>query len=141
MRYHFKVHKEGAGFWAECLELPGCLTEGDSREELFENMQDALNTYIEEPKDSKYLANMPDDSITKSRSIVEVPVDPSIALAFSIRRQRIEQGFTQKETAKKLGMKDIYSYQRLEKKCNPTFDVISKLANLFPALSLDAILH
>jgi predicted RNase H-like HicB family nuclease/DNA-binding XRE family transcriptional regulator len=141
MRYHFKVHKEGKGFWAECLELPGCLTEGDSKEELFENMQDALNTYLEEPKDSKFLADLPDESIKETRSIIEVPVDPSIALAFSIRRQRIEKGLTQKEAAQKLGMKGLYSYQRLEKRCNPTLDVIFKLANLFPALSLDAVLH
>ena len=141
MRYHFKVHKEGSGFWAKCIELPGCLTEGDSKEELFDNMQDALNTYLEEPKDSKYLASLPDESIKLTRSVIEVPVDPSIALAFSIRRQRIENGLTQKEAAEKLGMKGLYSYQRLEKKGNPTFDVIFKLANLFPSLSLDEILH
>lgn len=141
MKYHFKVHKEGSGFWAECLELPGCITEGDSNEELFENMQDALNTYLEEPKDSKYLAPLPNESIKFSKSVIEVPVEPSIALAFSIRRQRIENGLTQKQAAKKLGMKDLYSYQRLEKKGNPTLNVIFKLVNLFPSLSLDEILH
>ena len=59
MKYHFKIHKEKDGFWAECLELPGCFTEGDTKEELFANMQDALNTYIEEPEDSKHLAPLP----------------------------------------------------------------------------------
>ncbi len=28
MKYHFKIHKEGKGFWAECLELEGCITQG-----------------------------------------------------------------------------------------------------------------
>lgn len=49
MRYHFKVHKEGKGFWAECLELKGCITQGNSKKELLENMQESLNLYLEEP--------------------------------------------------------------------------------------------
>lgn len=141
MRYHFKIHKEKKGFWAECIELPGCMTEGNSKEELFENMQEALNTYLEEPEDSQYLAVLPKKSIKLSRNVVEVPVDPSVALAFSIRQQRITQGLTQKEVADKLGMKRIYSYQRLERRCNPTLDLIKKLVSLFPALSLDLILQ
>ena len=79
MRYHFKIHKEGNGFWAECIEIPGCVTEGDTKEELFENMRDALNIYLEEPENSQYLAPLPKMSIELSRSVVEVSVDPSIA--------------------------------------------------------------
>ena len=30
MKYHFKVHKGGKGYWAECIELVGCITEADS---------------------------------------------------------------------------------------------------------------
>ena len=141
MRYHFKIHKEGDGFWAECIEIPGCVTEGNSKEELFENMKDAISTYLEEPQYSQYLAPLPKTSIKLSRSIVEVPVDPSVAFAFSIRRQRIKNGLTQKEAAERLGMKRLYSYQRLERRCNPTLDLIFKLVCLFPALSLDKILH
>jgi predicted RNase H-like HicB family nuclease/DNA-binding XRE family transcriptional regulator len=141
MKYHFKIHKEGAGFWAECLELPGCVTEADSKEELFSNMQDALNTYLEEPEDSHYVAPLPKARIQLSRTVVEVPVDPSVALAFSIRRQRIKNGLTQKEVAEQLGMKQVYSYQRLERRCNPTFDLLYKLASLFPSLSFDRVLR
>lgn len=108
MKYHFKIHKEGEGFWAECLEIPECVTQGDSREELFENMEDAINTYLEEPEDSQFLAPLPKRSFKKSRSVVEVTIDPSVALAFSIRRERIHKGLTQKEAAKKLGMKGLY---------------------------------
>ena len=141
MRYHFKIHKEGNGFWAECIEIPGCLTEGDSKEELFENMKESLNIYLEEPEDSQYLAPLPKMSIELSHNVVEVPVDPSIALAFYIRQQRIKNGLTQKEAAAKLGMKQVYSYQRLERRCNPTLELIVKLVWLFPALSLDKILR
>jgi antitoxin HicB len=42
MKYHFKIHKEGKGFWAECIELSGCFTEADSKEELRKNMHEIL---------------------------------------------------------------------------------------------------
>lgn len=141
MKYHFKIHKEGKGFWAECLEIPECVTQGDSKKELFENMKDAINTYLEEPEGSQFLSPLPRKFVKKSRSIVEISVEPSIALAFSIRKERIQKGFTQKEVAQKLGMKGLYSYQRLERKCNPTLEVLFKLVCIFPALSLDQILR
>ena len=138
MKYHFKIHKEGKGFWAECIELLGCLTQADSIEELRENMQEALNLYIEEPKNSKKLAPLPDHSISPSRSIMEVQVEPSIAFAFMIRYYRIQQGLTQQEAANKLGFVNIYSYQRLEnKKCNPTLKILSQIKKVFPDFSID----
>ena len=101
-------------------------------------MQEALNIYIEEPENSKKLASLPDESIRPSRNIIEVQLDPSIAFAFMVRYYRIKQGLTQKETAKKLGFENLYSYQRLEnKKCNPTLKMISQIKKLFPELSID----
>ena len=141
MKYNFKIHKEKNGFWAKCIELPGCVTEGDSKKELNDNMREALNLYLEEREDCQYLAPFPKKSVKLTPSIVEVPVDPSIALAFSIRHQRIKKGLTQREAADQLGMKGIYSYQRLERKCNPTLDIIYRLVLMFPALSLDKILR
>lgn len=141
MRYHFRVHKEGEGLWAECIELSGCVTQAKTKEELCINMCEALNLYLEESDDFDYLVPLPRKSIKVGRNVVEVPVDPSVALAFSIRRQRIRQGLTQREAADQLGMKGIYSYQRLERRCNPTLDLIYKLVLLFPALSLDKILR
>ncbi len=141
MKYHFKIHKEKKGFWSECIELPGCVTEGDSKEELFLNMQDAVNTFLEEPEKSDYIAPLPNTSIKLSPSIVEIPVDPTIALAYSIRRQRLKKGLTQKEVADQLGMKRVFSYQRLEKRCNPTLELIAKILLVFPSLSLDKILR
>lgn len=141
MKYHFKIHKEGKGFWAECIELSGCFTQGDSMKELRQNMQEALNLYIEEPEDSRKLFPLPDDSIAPSRSIVEVQVDPSIAFAFMVRYNRIQQGLTQQEAADKLGFENIYSYQRLEnKKCNPTLKILFQIKKGFPEFSVDHML-
>jgi antitoxin HicB len=141
MKYHFKIHKEGKGFWAHCLELEGCVTQADSLQELYENMQEALNLYIEEPADSKCLASFPDDSIKISKNIVEVPVKPNIAFAFLIRYFRIKHGLTQKETAKRMGFNKIWSYQRLETgNCNPSLEMLSKIKEVFPEFSVDYML-
>jgi predicted RNase H-like HicB family nuclease len=90
MRYHFKVHKEGKGGWAQCIELEGCITQARDRDELVENMQEALNLYIQEPEDSKDLAALPDASIRRSKNIVEIALDPEVAFSFMVRYSRIK---------------------------------------------------
>lgn len=138
MKYHFKVHKEGKGYWAECIELVGCITEADSMEALQKNMQEALNLYVEEPEDSKELASLPDESIPASRNIMEVALDPQIAFAFMVRHYRIKHGLTQQQAAKKMGFETIYSYQRLEgRRCNPSLKIITKIKRAFPEFSID----
>lgn len=137
MRYHFRVHEEDDGFWAECIELEVCVTQADTQEQLFKNMQDALNLYIQEPVDSDFLAPLPNDKIRKTRNVVEVPVDSEVAFAFMVRYHRIKNKLTQQQAAKKMGFKNLYSYQRLEKKCNATLDMITKLKVLFPKFSVD----
>lgn len=64
----------------------------DTKDELDLNMQEALNLYLEEVEDYEYLAPLPKTSIKEGRNVIEVPVDPSVALAFSIRYQRINRG-------------------------------------------------
>lgn len=138
MKYHFKVHKEGKGYWAECMELIGCITEGDTLNELHRNMQEALNLYVNEPEDSKELISFPDDSIRVTKTIVEVPLDPQIAFAFMVRFYRIKYGLTQHQAAKKMGFPSLYSYQRLEgKHCNPSLKIITKIKQVFPDFSVD----
>jgi predicted RNase H-like HicB family nuclease len=138
MKYHFKIHKEGDGYWAKGIELDTCYTQADSIEELRKNMQESLNLYLEEPASSKYLAPLPDPSIKLTKNVVEVEVDPYIAFSFLIRRCRILHGLTQQETATRMGFDRIYSYQRLEtSKCNPSLRIISKVKKVFPELSLD----
>lgn len=138
MKYHFKIHKEGKGFWAQGIELEGCITEADSMEELQQNMEDALNLFIEEPENAKDLAPLPDESIESNKNIVEVALDPQIAFAFMVRYSRIKHGLTQAAAAKKMGFNTLYSYQRLEsKRCNPNLKMMGKIKKVFPEFSID----
>jgi antitoxin HicB len=142
MKYHFKIHKEGTGFWAECLELQGCLTQGDDRKHLDEMMLEVLSLYLDEPETSTILFPMPDPSL-KGRNIVEVPVQTSVAMAMVLRQSRVERRMTQRQVADKLGMKHIWQYQKLEsgRFANPELKTLVKLKTLFPNLSVDAILR
>jgi len=138
MKYHFKIRKEKDGYSARCIELEGCVTQADSKKELYVNMQEALNLYIQEPESSNDLADLPDDSIRKSKNVIELPLDPSVAFSFLVRYHRIKHGLTQEQVAKKMGFETIYSYQRLEtRKCNPTLKIISMIKQIFPEFSLD----
>ena len=85
MKYHFKIKKEKKGFSAQCIELIGCVTQGDDMDELHANMHEALNLYVQEPEDSRDFAELPKESIRKSKKIIEVSLDPEITFSFRIR--------------------------------------------------------
>lgn len=138
MQYHFKIHKEGDGFWAQCIELPGCITQADTKQDLQRNMQEALNLFVDEEPNSQDVAALPDPSIKLSKTVVEVSLDSQIAFAFLLRYWRIKYGFTQKEAARRIGFDTIYSYQRLEtKRCNPSLKILSLVKKLYPEFSID----
>lgn len=58
------------------------------------------------------------------------------------KRKELKKGMTQQEAAKLLGMKSLYSYQRLEssKKSNPTLSMLHRVKRLFPELKIDDLL-
>jgi predicted RNase H-like HicB family nuclease/DNA-binding XRE family transcriptional regulator len=138
MQYHFRVHP-GKPAWAECIELKGCVTQGRSRAELERNMVEALHLYLEEPRSSKVIFPSP-RRIPRSQHIVSVEVNPSVAFAVQLRQSRLRSRLTQREAARRLGLRSIYSYQRLERRANPSLATIKKITTLFPELSLDSVL-
>jgi len=51
MRYRILIEQDEDGtFVAECLSLPGCISQGKSRREALENIQDAIKGYLESLK-------------------------------------------------------------------------------------------
>lgn len=139
MYYHFHVHEEDNGYWAECIELSGCTTQADSKNELFANAAEALNLYLDEPEKSNITFPLPQEQVESD--LLQVPVDPKIALSILLRKYREEHHYTQKEVAEKLGMKNIFSYQRLERRANPSLSTLNKLKHVFPDLSVDSVLQ
>jgi len=138
MTYHFRIH-EGKPLWAECVELEGCVTQGRDRSELTRNMREALNLYLQEPETSA--AIFPPPLSRRSGSpMVPIEVEPAVAFSMQLRQLRLRSRLTQKEAAKCLGMRSLYSYQRLERRSNPSLATIKKVKRLFPEFSLDFVL-
>jgi antitoxin HicB len=140
MFYHFKVHSDPDGFWAECVELEGCVTQGDSIEELIENMNEVLNLYLDEPLNSNADFSLPKREV-RGKNIIKIPVDPQVAFSVLLRYYRKKNNLTQSQLAKLLDMKNIFSYQRLEKKTNPKLSTLARVKQVFPEFSIDYIIQ
>lgn len=82
--YHFKVHKAKDGYWAECSELRGCLAQAHTRPMLKRNASEALNLYLDELEGSTAVFLLPRKH--PGKGIMEVAVDPGIALSMLLRR-------------------------------------------------------
>ena len=51
-KYAIVIHEEPTGgYWAEVPALPGCYTQGDSVEELLDNVREAISGVIEVMKE------------------------------------------------------------------------------------------
>jgi len=139
MTYHFQVHQEGQGFWAECIEIRGIVTQANTHAELSANAKEALDLALDEPEDSKMIFPLPQE--LKGRNIIAIEVDPSIAFAMLVRQARIAHKLTQQQAAKAMGFKGLYSYQRLEsgKHCNPALSTIVKVCKVFPEVDLSLV--
>ncbi|MFO7882706.1 MAG: type II toxin-antitoxin system HicB family antitoxin [Kosmotogaceae bacterium] len=47
MKYRILIEQDEDGiFVAECPSLPGCISQGKTREEVLENIQDAIKGYL-----------------------------------------------------------------------------------------------
>lgn len=134
MIYHFKLHKEKQGYWAECVEMPNCSTQGDTLEEIEQNAHEALNLLLDEPENSKVIFPLPSSKLKGGKDMLEIKVDPSIAFAFLMRRTRLMLGLTQHEMKDLLQFKTLYSYQKLEKAkyANPTLKSLEHIKNCIP---------
>lgn len=47
-KFSVVVEKDSEGYFAFCPELQGCYTQGDSYEEVLENIKDAIRLHIED---------------------------------------------------------------------------------------------
>ncbi|MCL5104751.1 MAG: type II toxin-antitoxin system HicB family antitoxin [Armatimonadetes bacterium] len=46
MKLKIIVHEENGGYWAEVPAIPGCATQGDTLEELLQNVQEAIEACL-----------------------------------------------------------------------------------------------
>lgn len=140
MFYHFKIHKEQTGYSAACVELSGCITQGESITELWQNMEEALNLYLAEPPDSTLVFPSPKKNLS-GKNIATIEVAPEVYLAMSLRQERLKLGLTQKQMMTRLGIKNLSNYQRLEdpERANPELKTLVALKKAIPSLNLSPL--
>jgi len=140
MEYHFKIQKEKVGFSAECLELKGCRTEGDTLEELEPNMEEALNLFLAEQDTSTLI--FPAPKPLTGKNVIAVSVDPGIAFAMNLRQTRLKLKKTQGQMMDILGIKTLSNYQRLEdpKRANPELKTLAMILKAVPQMKLSSIM-
>ncbi len=46
MRFDIVLHKEDNGYWAEVPALKGCYTQGETIDEIKENIKEAINAWF-----------------------------------------------------------------------------------------------
>lgn len=141
MKYHFKVSKESKGYSATCIELPGCITQGDDKDELDFNMRESLNLYLDEPSDSKLVFPLPKKQVS-GKSVVQVSVESKIAFAFALRRARLKSKLTQTQAKELIGITgSLNNYQRLEdsRTANPVLETIVRIKRAFPDFPIEQI--
>jgi predicted RNase H-like HicB family nuclease len=58
MQYQIKLKKSEEGYAVWCPSLPGCASQGETREEALANIQDAIKSYLEvlEETESRFSA-------------------------------------------------------------------------------------
>lgn len=124
------------------MELEGCQTQADTLEELLDNMKEVLNLFLSEPLDSKMIFPMPFQKKVKTKSVLEVPVDPCVAFSLLMRTTRLKKKLTLKQMTEKLHYKNINTYVKLEnaKTANPELRTIAKIKKVFSDFPIGLLL-
>ena len=138
MKYHFTLHTEENGrYWAEGIELPRCVTQGETLQELTEYLKDVLNLYLNEPQGSNVTFPLPDEYIEENDSILSIPVDSRIAFPLMMKNFRLQHKLTQEQAQNIIGLANRNSYVRLENTGNPTLETLDKVVRAFPDFPID----
>ncbi len=128
MRLAGRVFKVGK-FWAIEVPILGVVTQGYTKKEAYEMIADAIESLVNKKGFKVEVFPGKGDYFELGSP------DLSSLTAFLLRRQRMKQGLTLVEVAKRLGAKSHNTYARYEQgKSIPTIEKFSKLLS---ALSPD----
>lgn len=72
MRFAVVIHHaEEGGYWAEVPALPGCFAQGETLEDLLDDMREAIESHITALKEDGQV--IPVDDVLPEMAVVEVP--------------------------------------------------------------------
>jgi len=118
------------GYIVEFIDIPSCVTEGDTLEDAKEMAKEALSAMLYS-LDSRSMT-IPEPSTAKGKGVYYIEPELKIAFAITLKKERKRMGLSQKEIAERLNVNWTY-YQRIEnpRRTNPTLGTIEKLQKVF----------
>ena len=128
LKYPGLIHKDPDGLWVEFPDFPEISgTQGDDMKDLIMNGEECLAGYLE------YLLEedmeVPEPSVIQGEGIIEIEINPEVAVPVLLKQERKKQGLTQMEVSEKLGMKSYRTIQNVERnKRSPTLKTLSRIA-------------
>jgi len=90
MKVNIIIEKDQYGYYAFCPELKGCHTQGDSLEEVLENIKEAIELYLEtlSPHEREYCLSKEILTTSMEVKVAYLPVD--LPLTDSLFRYRTQ---------------------------------------------------
>ena len=64
MQYHLRLFQSEEGWSVSCPALPGCHSQGDTREEAIENIKSAIREWLEVEAEESGLLKVEEASVT-----------------------------------------------------------------------------
>jgi antitoxin HicB len=125
----FEKAVEG-GYVVEFIDIPSCITEGDTLQEAKIMAKEALSAMLYSLDSRKMI--IPEPSAVKGRGIYYIEPELKTAFAITPKRERERLGLSQKDVAERMNVNWTY-YQRIEnpRRTNPTLRTIEKLQKVF----------
>lgn len=119
---------DSGGFVVTFPDVPGVVTEGDTKDETLFNAWEALNGVLESMVSRGM--SLPEGKADSNEGRIPINVEPHIIIARELRKLR--GSLPQSEIARRLGL-TYQAYQRLENpiKGNPTIKTLEKVAKVF----------
>ena len=127
IRYQAKIYKDGKYYSVTFPDLPGCFSQGATKDDAKENAREVLSLYLEEARDP--LWNVPKPKSRKGKAYYWITPFEDVAIPLMIRQARIKNGLSQHQLAKRLNM-TVQQLQKLETpgKSNPTVKTLIQIS-------------
>lgn len=127
IRYQAKIYRDEKHYSVEFPDLPGCFSQGSSKDEALENAREALSLYLEEARDPKW--KIPKPKLRKATQYIWITPFEDVAIPLMIRQARLKHNLSQRELAERLNI-TIQQLQKLETpgKSNPTVKTLSAIS-------------
>jgi predicted RNase H-like HicB family nuclease/DNA-binding XRE family transcriptional regulator len=130
MQYAAYVYQEGQQWLAEFPDAPGCQTFADSREELRESAQEAIEGWLEAHLVGGEAPPRPQSRFDapEQKQLWNVSIGPSLSAALAIRWARQDLGLSQAQLAARLGVSQQQVAKLESPDENPTLATVERAA-------------